>query len=52
MSVHRIGFLKAKITRADGSDVASIETKAAKQSPDRIEELVKIFIQATKVSLL
>ena len=35
---------------ADGVHAALVEKHAAKQSPSRIEELVNIFIQATRVS--
>ena len=31
--------------------VELVERYAAKQSPSRIEELVKIFVQATRVSM-
>ena len=37
---------------ADFATIALVETHAAKQSPSRIEELVGIFIQATRVSLI
>ena len=37
---------------ADVGTIALVENHAAKQSPSRIEELVGIFIQATRVSAM